>query len=516
MDTSNGSHVTVPAALKAIASSRGADEYVVSTDARLTYTDAEQRSAVLARRFLAHGVGKGTRIGLLLPNGIDWVICWLAASRIGAVVMPFSTMYTAHELNTALRLGDVHLLIAAPRVLAIDVAARLEEALPELASSGPTIRTEAAPYLRAIWTTSPLDRSWCTRVDLDDKTPPDVSPRLLTAVEAEVTPADSAVVIFTSGSSGTPKGVVLSHGTVMRQSAAVVPALRSMADSDMPRYLCAMAFFWIAGILNLSGALHESATLMVMERVDPGPALEFVERERANLVIGWPTVVQRMRAHPDFATRDLSSAPSLQAGPADTSLIGRDDHVPRHRAMTETSGTFLTTETRVADVDGRPVDDGNEGELLVRGPGIMDGYVKRERSDVFDADGWYHTGDRVVRSQGELLFVGRSTELIKSAGANVSPREVEGVIEELPGVMHSFVVGAPNAERGEEVVAVVVPRAGGLIDPVDLADQVRHLLSPYKVPTRWIITTSDRVPTLANGKPNKRAIAALVVAGELR
>jgi acyl-CoA synthetase (AMP-forming)/AMP-acid ligase II len=192
------------------------------------------------------------------------------------------------------------------------------------------------------------------------------------------------------------------------------------------------------------------------------------------------------------------------------------DGYPVHRTMTETAGGFVCTEMAIVDEDGVPVPDGTVGELLIRGIGAMAGYNKRERWETFDDDGWYHTGDRVFRRTGDprLYYVGRTSELIKSAGANVSPLEVEAVVAEGAGVAHCVVVGIDHPGRGEEVCAVVVP-AGAGVDVESLAAHARDRLSSYKVPTRWIVVSSDRIPVLPSGKFSRKALRELIAEGAL-
>jgi acyl-CoA synthetase (AMP-forming)/AMP-acid ligase II len=287
------------------------------------------------------------------------------------------------------------------------------------------------------------------------------------------------------------------------------------SDAD-PRILCAMPFFWIGGVLAATGALHERVTIMVMPRLDAATALDMVERERATGIVGWPAFTQRLRDHPSFADRDLTSAPMLRDGPLDIAMTDVPDGFPVHRTMSETAGGFAFTELEIIDEDGNPVPDGTTGELLIRGIGVMAGYNKRERAETFDESGWYHTGDRVYRRTGDprLFYVGRTSELIKTSGANVSPLEVEAVVEGLPEVAQCVVVGVDDAERGEAVCAVVVAAAAEL-DLDAVASHVRAQLSAYKVPTRWVLATSDQIPTLASGKLNRKALRQMVVDGSL-
>lgn len=495
----------------------GEETYVVTATERLSYQDADARSAHIARWLLHRGVGKGARVGLFFANGVDWVVWWLAVSRIGALAVPLSTIYTAHEIATVLRLADIGLLVAPGRVLDIDVAERLEAALPELAgANADPLSTAAAPYLRRIViATGTIDRPWATHWNPAD---PVVPHNILLSVQDEVSPADLAVMVHTSGSTADPKGVVHTHGTLVRQTSTWPGAVRSVTGSGgSARILCAMPFFWIGGLLAATGALHEPVTLLVLPRLDAAAALDLIERERATGVVGWPAFTQRMRDHPSFASRDLSSAPMLRDGPLDIAMTDVPDGFPVHRTMSETAGGFAFTDMRIVDDDGTPVPDGTVGELHVRGIGVMAGYNKRERWETFDDDGWYHTGDRVYRKTADprLFYVGRTSELIKAGGANVSPLEVEAVVEEFPDVAQCVVVGIDDPVRGEQVCAVVVPAAAD-VDVASLAARARDRLSSYKVPTRWVQASGAQIPTLASGKLDRRGVKALVVSGTLK
>ncbi|UXA16047.1 class I adenylate-forming enzyme family protein [Mycobacterium sp. SMC-4] len=489
--------------------------YVVSPDCRLSYAEAQRRSAEHARWLLARGVGKGTRVGLFFPNGPEWVTWWLAASRIGAIVVPLSTHYRAAELAKVVRLADVALMVAPVQVLNVDVAGLFEQAWPDLAGQRPArLMLTEAPFLRTIAITGGAGPRWSDAPRPDER----VGAGLLARAEAEVSAADLTIMVHTSGSTADPKGVLHTHGTLVRQTSTWPAAVRAVTGSDAsPVILCAMPFFWIGGVLAVTGALHEPVTLLVLPRLDPGVALELIESERATGVVGWPAFTQRLRAHPDFATRDLSSAPLLRDGPVDIAMTNVPDGFPVHRTMSETAGGFGYTEIVVVDESGAPVEDGTVGELWVRGIGVMAGYNKRERSDTFDVDGWYHTGDRVYRKPGDprLFYVGRSTDLIKTSGANVSPLEVEAVIESFHDVAQCVVVGIEHPERGEEVCAVVVP-IGGELDTAAVARRTATLLSSYKVPSRWILAASERIPTLASGKLDRKALREWVQDGAVR
>ena len=510
--------LTIPALLQRSVARFGASEYLVTPSDRLSYADAERRSAQLARWLLQQGIGKGSRVGLFFPNGAEWVTWWLAVSRIGAVAVPMSTMYAPAEIAKVLRLADIGLLVTPARVLDIDVAERLEAALPELAAhSSNRLVVRAAPYLRHIAVTGSVERPWATGADDHTIAATSGMPaEVLAAAEAEVSPADLAIMVHTSGSTADPKGVLHTHGTLVRQTSTWPSAIRALSGSPaLPRILCAMPFFWIGGLLAATGALHEAVTVLVLPNLDPATALDLIERERATGIVGWPAFTQRLREHPSFSTRDLSSAPMLRDGPLDIAMTDVPDGFPVHRTMSETAGGFVYTDLAIVDDDGNQVAPGETGELLVRGIGVMSGYNKRERCETFDADGWYHTGDKVYRRDDDprLFYVGRTTDLIKAAGANVSPLEVEAVIAESPEVAQCVVIGIEDPQRGEEVCAVVVPTSE--VDVGTLTAHTRERLSAYKVPTRWVLTTSAAIPTLASGKFDRKALRQLVSDGGL-
>ena len=429
--------------------------------------------------------------------------------------MPLATTYRPAEIGKVLRIGDIDTLITAGTVLGKDMQQMLEDCVPGLAgATGSPLYLTGTPSLRAIWVSGGTDRAWATAIDLEAE--PEVDPRindaLLEAIEREVTPADVAQVTYTSGSSADPKGVVHTHGTVLRGTWFFGASGGPFAAS---KFLCAFPFFWIGGTLVLGGALQNGLTVLCIERFEPGAALDIVEAEQATGVLGWPTLLQAMRDHPSFPDRALPDIPGLTLGPSDVALTATPvPGIPGHRGMSETLGNFMGVDAICVDPEtGGPTPDMEEGELWVRGHGLMSGYYKKEREEVFDENGWFHTGDRVFMHEGRAYFVGRYTEMVKSQGANVAPREVELFLETFDEVLFAFVVGMPHPERGEEVTAVLVPAKGYAIDTDDIQKRSREQISGYKVPTRIELWTEDDVPWLGSGKPDKLKIKASLAEG---
>jgi acyl-CoA synthetase (AMP-forming)/AMP-acid ligase II len=489
-------------------------DFLVLPDRRITFAEADRASRQVAERMLSAGIGKGTRVGLFFTYSVEWVVLWLAASRIGALVMPFSTIYAPGELRTVLRLGDVATLITAPAVLGHDICDFLEEALPGLRDqTGSDLFLEEVPFLRHVWVVGDGNRPWAGSLPLHAPPASRVTDRLLSAVEDSVVPADLAAVVYTSGSAALPKGVVHTHGSIVRTTAAF--GIQAGDDNTTTSVFCAFPFFWIGGFLVLGGALHAGLKVCCLERFEPKAALDMVEKERCGRVAAWPSLIQSMRTHPTFKGRSLDHCPMLVSGPSDMAVTNSPvPGIPGHRGMSETVGNWNGVERKIIDPEtGVTLSDAEEGELLIRGYGVTQGYYKKEREEVFDTDGWLHTGDRCLIVDNRPFFVGRLYEMIKTRGANVSPREVELVLESLPEVAHALVFGVPHPTLEEEVVAVVVPAPGAAPDVKSIQVRARKELSSYKVPTRIELVPDEAdVPWLASGKPDKRALQARFVA----
>jgi acyl-CoA synthetase (AMP-forming)/AMP-acid ligase II len=516
---------TIPVLLRRAAAQFGDDDYVVTPDRRCSFRDAERVTRRLAKRMLASGVGKGTRVGIAFPSGIDWMLGWLAAARIGALPMLFSSTATPAELRTMLRIGDVAVLLAPRTLFGRDFHDYLEDAVPGLASQGSgRLYVPGLPYLRAIWVAGESDRDWATPVWFDttgsdgtDREEDDsaVDDELLDAIEAEVTPADLAVVVYTSGSAAEPKAVMHTHGTVVRKTS---PGSNVGLQGSYPghRVLCAMPFFWVGGVQMLAGALHSGSAIVCQERFDADGARELIERERVTTMLGWSTTLAAIGDDAGEHGRDTSSLGSvaLPESTVGNRLRASPRGDPPNLGMTETLGPHYWPahfDYEIVDPEtGAALPDGVEGEFCVRGYGLMAGLYKREREEVFDEGGWYHTGDRGYLDDGRVFFTGRLTDMIKSRGANVAPLEVETVLQSFFDVRLAFVLGMPHAEHGEEVTAVVVPADGVALDHDDLRRRARLELSSYKVPTRWHTLDDDAVPWLPSGKPDKLTLRRML------
>lgn len=512
----------------------GDKDLVVLGDERLSYAALEARSAELARGLLAAGVGKGTHVGLLAPNGPDWVVGWFAATRIGAVVALLNTYAKARELGRALRHGDVAHLLTVGTHLGHDYLERLEEAAPGLATAEAAQLVLAShPYLRAVWTWDAKPRPWAGTVDELVADAGRVPAEVLTAAEAEVHPSDPMAMVFSSGSTGDPKAAVHSHGAVVRHPHNL-NQLRDLRPDDV--LYTPMPLFWVGGFsFTLVAAMHAGCTVVFQEQFEPGATLELIERERVTQVLGWPHMAKALVDHPSFGERDLSSV----RGGNVTALLPQDQQVdadvPKATSlgMTETLGphTFgdgspLPPEKAgsfgpsVPGVEHKVVDPvtleelpaGEVGELWLRGYSLMLGLHKRERSETFTPDGWYRTGDAGrFDEDGHFYFTGRMGDLVKTSGMNVTPREVEAVLEEQPEVAMAFVTGIDHPERGQDVVAAVALRPGESLTGDEARRRVKAELASYKVPRHVAVFGGQaELPMLESGKLDRRRLAAML------
>jgi len=504
---------------------------------RIRYAEADRESARLAKGLLASGVGKGTRVGLLMPNGPDWIVAWLAVTRIGAVLVPLNTFYMPKELGWVLQHADVHTLLTCARFLNNDYLERLEACAPDLAAQdADSIWIRALPSLRQVFVSGAGERGWARGFDALGAAA-DANPRvddaLLTAVEANVAPADPMMLIYSSGSTADPKGAIHSHGAIVRH-AFNLNSFRDLTPDD--RIFSPMPFFWVGGfVFTLMSAMHAGAFILCEAVFEPGATLALLERERATVVAGWPHYSKAMLEHPSFADRDLSSIRSGNLFDVLPEAIRPKDPELRSNSlgMTETGGPHTidrmdvdlpeslrgsfghsvpgVTHKIVDPESGERLGAGEMGEICVRGYSLMQGLHKVERERTFDADGFYHTGDvGHFDADGVLFFHARLGDMIKTAGANVTPREVEVVMEGIADVKSAFVVGVPDPARGQNVAAAVVLKQGASADAEALRSAVRAQLSAYKVPRHFFLFGDAELPFTDSGKIDKRRLAVML------
>ncbi|MBP1820314.1 acyl--CoA ligase [Mycobacterium sp. OAE908] len=475
--------LTVGDVLQRQSRARGEHPLLVCDAERLSYAEADRRSARLARGLIALGAGKGTHVGLLYPNGATWIVGMLAAARIGAVVIPFSTFATAPEITAQLMDSDTEILLAAASFRAHDYRQRL---------AGIT-----APLLRHV---------------LIDAEPRDVAESWrLEALEHDVDDSDPLAIVYTSGSTSAPKGVVHTHFSLLAHQ-QVLNEIRGLTAED--KLFCNSPFFWIGGIaFAVLATLLAGATLVCSNAVDAGETLDLLEAEKPTMTNGFVAGIANLARHPSLPDRDLSSMRRGNLYPIMAPDVRPADPELRHTmlGMTE-AGSVITISADESDQPehrrgsfGKPAPGFEtkiiDGELWIRGPYLMQRYYKRSREECFDDDGWFHTGDLVrTDADGFVYFLGRRGAMIKTAGANVAPAEVERAIAKVTGGAVAHVLGLPDAERGQLVAAVVEVEDGAEFDEAAVRDRLKAELSSYKIPKRFAAVPRSDIPVLSSGK----------------
>jgi acyl-CoA synthetase (AMP-forming)/AMP-acid ligase II len=527
----------LPAMLAAVAADHGSGDFVISSCGdgsveRITYAEAEIRSADMAARLVAAGVTKGVRVGILAPNGPEFVTAFLAATRIGAVAVPINTFFQPAELRWVLRDADIHTLLSVETLLGKDVLERIEAAVGGFSAVGAPLRTEGLPQLRNVLPLGGTTRDW------PSAWPDPVPHRFLGACETTVRPADDLLVIYTSGSTSNPKGIIHTHGTAITHSRFIATA-HGWDHHD--RIYVPMVFFWVAGLVyGMLGPMQLGATILTEQKFDAGDVLHLLASEKATYTTGFPHIGPALANHPDFASTDLSS---LREGyqqvllpperrTADPSLRVRQlgmtetcsSHTwwPPHEEVPEAKRGSLGVaapgyEHKIVDDAGNEVPNGVTGEICVRGTALLRGMVGRHWHEVVDRDGWLHTKDAGYRDDdGHLYFAGRTDEMIKTSGTNVAPMEVEAALGRIDAVRIAYVVGVPDPDKGAIVSAAVVLNEGQSASADDLVAECRRQIAAYKVPKKWVILPdANRLPYTTTDKIDKTRLTALIAAGEL-
>lgn len=500
--------------------------------ARMNGAALRDASRAAARKLVGLGVTKGTRVGFLCPNRLDWLPIAFGALRIGAVLVPLSTLWKRDEIAYALAHGDVATLIAVPRFLKHDYCARLLEIAPGLAGLGDgTLREPAVPNLRRVV----LLDDGAAGLPRWDELADGADDALLDALAAAVSPTDLATIFFTSGTTAQAKAVVHAHGAITTSARRIAECLGVTPDDAWWGH---MPLFWSGGfILGALATLAGGGRVVLQEVVDPAAALTLLETERCTIMAGWHQAGPLLE-QPDFARRRLALRKGTYHAQA-ARLMGPDNQTIGVYGMSETAtcvtaarfddpepiraGTFGRVlpgmEIRIADPETRqPLPPGDPGEILVKGSTMMEGYYRVPRATTFDAEGYFRTGDRgYLDPAGNLHFAGRIKDVIKTAGVNVAAAEVEEALARHPAVQSAHVVGVADAVRGEIIAALVVLRGDAPADGDALRDFCRAELASYKVPRHVFVVDAAAVPRTGTGKVEKpalrRAAEALIAGG---
>jgi acyl-CoA synthetase (AMP-forming)/AMP-acid ligase II len=500
-------------------------EAVVDGDRRVDFATLRTEVDDAARALVASGIGRGERVAVWAPNSLEWIVAALAVTTAGGVLVPVNTRFRGAEAGFVLARSGARVLFTVRGFLDTDYPALLTAAGVRLPALEHTVLLAGDPDGTSVaWDDFVARGTQVTEAELD-------------ARAASIGPDDPSDVVFTSGTTGSPKGVVMTHGQTLR-------AYLDWCDwADLrpgDRYLIVNPFFHIFGYkAGCLACLMRGATIHPLAVFDAGVALEIVERERITVLPGPPTLYHSLLDHPDRARRDVSSLRVGVTGAADipVELVRRvREELPFERLLTgyglTEAGTVTgsrpdddfehvaTTvgvpwpgfEVRVVTDAGADAPIGEPGEVLVRGETVTRGYLDDPEATAaaIDADGWLHTGDvGTIDAEGYLRIVGRIKDMFIVGGFNAYPAEIENLMLRHPRIAQVAVIGVPDERLGEVAKAFVVLHPGPPIDEGEIVEWARGEMANYKAPRS--VEFLDALPVNATGKVVKDELRARAV-----
>ena len=519
------SDLTVAAVLANRATSNPEDVFLLFDEVALTYGQVEMRADALAASLAGFGVKEGDRVALILPAWPEYVISLFAAAKLGAVLVPLNPSGAPTELQHALRHSEAVCAIVVETLGDVDFLALFEDLLPRL----PALRWLVTVGDEDLWYD---DRIFQFEDALSAGAGRDYS---APAIDRE----SSFALLYTSGTTGKPKGVELSHGSVLHVAGGTAAGLGLREDD---RVIGVTALFHAFGIgPGLLGTALSGGTLILQEGTDVGRTLDLIQEHRATVHLGVPPL---LRAELIEQRRSPRTVDSLRTGLVSGAVIGSEllqalnaelcPDLQVSYAVTETSATVSMTtdqdpgekrrhtvgrplpgtEVRVLDPQGKPLPEESLGEIAIRGEGLMKGYSRQPRltSDQFDSEGYFRTGDLgLLDEDGFLHLVGRRADVIIRHGLSVYPVEIESRILDHPSVNTVAVVGVADASHGEAVHACVVPEEGAIVTREEIRDWCAVTLSTNQVPDDVIFL--EALPLTRTGKVRRQELAQRLVSG---
>ncbi|MDQ6657220.1 MAG: long-chain fatty acid--CoA ligase [Actinomycetota bacterium] len=472
---------------------------IILDDVRLSYADLDTATAKMAGYLAAHGIQPGDRVALMLPNIPAFAVIYYGALRAGAVVVPMNPLFKVREIEYYLS----------------DSGAKMIFAMPGAAGDG----AKAAGV-----TFVPVEGADAVAMAgiLNDVEP-------ITEV-VDRADSDTAVILYTSGTTGRPKGAELTHVNLNSNQAVTARTLLTLAADDV--VMGCLPLFHVFGMTcGLNTSIAVGASLSLITRFDPDTALDVIARDRVTVFEGVPTYYMGMLSKAGSRDTDLTSlrlaaaggsslpvevlhkfeatfgCPILEGyGLSETSPVACFNHPDAERKPGSIGFPIEGVQMAVLDDAGAEVADGEPGEIVIRGDAIMRGYWNNPQATAEAIkDGWFHSGDLGKRdSDGYFYIVDRIKDMILRGGMNVYPREVEEVLYEHPAIAEAAVVGVPHEMLGEEIAAFVVLAPGQTADPTEISQYVKDRIAAYKYPRT--VTIVESLPKTASGKILKREL----------
>ncbi|MCW1402783.1 acyl--CoA ligase [Novosphingobium sp. MW5] len=492
---------------------------------RWTYDELLERAMEVARSLVACGVGRGTRVGILATNRLEFLSCAFGTALAGGIATTISTFFTAAELEVVLKESGCSVLLLERHVLKKDFAQMLIDIEPSIANATPgTLASEKLPFLThaaVIDSDTGLGgiEGWSSFLG----TGKSVNPSVVHARADAVVPSDPGVLFFSSGSTGKVKGILSAHRGVCLQ------LWRWAQWYDLtipPRTWSANGFFWSGNFaMALGGTLSSGGSLLLQRWFDAGEALALMEAEKGTMVLAWPHQWQQLIEAPNYADVDLSALyyidrdtplaqhPSVNSvwkepfhayGNTETFTLISTYPANTPEEVTLGSHGLPTAGATIKIVDpmtGVTMPLGERGEIAVKGPTLMLGYIGVPLADSLDDEGFLRCGDGgYIDAEGRLWWEGRLNDIIKTGGANVSPIEIDDHLRDCPGVKVAKTVGVPDDLLGELVVTCVVAHDGASVSEGDVQAYAKTKLASYKVPRRVLFFAEDELETTGSAK----------------
>ena len=480
----------------------------LAADRRFTYRELNERINALAHALAAQGVQKGDRVALLMFNGIEFVDCLYAATKLGAVVVPLNWRLVADELSFILKDCGAETLV---------FGTEFAETVADIHGRGGDTNVKWWIETGDAGQQQPWADAYDALFEQGEAREPDIS----------AFDDDLVLIMYTSGTTGLPKGAMHTHSTVF---GSLWNVLSTVDLRERDRYLVVLPLFHVGALTPIISNLYSGASVLLMRQFDPAEMWAVIERERVNTTIAVPAMLNFMLSVPDFDKRDISSLRAVLSGasPVPKALIekyveygieihqvygltesggpgcylGGGDAIPRAGS---TGRGYLLTDVRVVDADGNDVAPGEPGQVLLRGDHNMVGYWNRPDATAETLrDGWLHTGDlAVMDEEGFVTIHDRIKDMVISGGENIYPAELENVLLQHPAVADVAVIGQPSETWGEVPFAVIVARD----EPPREADILQFCdgkMARFKIPKG--VAFVDEIPRNPTGKPLKRVL----------
>jgi fatty-acyl-CoA synthase len=522
---------TLPDLLDSLAAGTPDAPALVAGEVHLSYSELSARAQAFAAALVDLGMTTQSRLGLLLPNIAEWAVAAFGGLRLGIPIDCFNTWVMAYDLEYLLEQSETQVLVMVPTVRNTDLLGELRKLVPEFWTTQPgELRSERFPKLKSLVVVgevtgaTPLPSG---ALQFDDLV---AAASALPVPANAAQPGETAYIMYTSGTTQHPKAVPLQHRLLIENGFAI-GSRQGLTSSD--RVWLGSPLFWSFGGANAAmAAMTNGACLVLQERFTPQTTVTTVIEERCTAMYLLPAMVSALV---EEVAEQMRSISSLRTGV----VIGRPEEIERAAVdlgISEICNVYGSTETygnctvtphdmpladrlvsqgpplvgvslRVVDLEtGAVLPPGTPGELQVKGR-ITTGYLGNEEAtaSAFTEDGWFRTGDTIIiRPSGDVQFVGRHTDMIKSSGINISPSEVEGFLVTHPAVEAVVVVGAPHPTRGEVPVAFAVLRQGAVATGDEIREFCKGAIASYKIP--FVVEIIDRLPTTNTGKITRKEL----------